>query len=278
MPSIIFDRFLLSKSDIRALCAFASTDTARAALNHVVFDAYEGRIFASDGHTLLRVTPRRTDFLAASAPFRFGVPREALEALARTLPKGHELAVCMSAGKIVLATAYEASRDVPIATSDVAYDAGLGFPYYEQVIPERPYEGSGSSTAFNCEYLARLSLVQRAAGTPGVDAFAPEGPLEAARFETSHDGTEWLVVIMPLRSDRALALDAERRRRRRSPELSPEAEGKLSLPIFHRLVERMALLSPAEIASVEQLVRTFAPIGTPARDVVAEASCHRGFA
>jgi hypothetical protein len=278
MASITFDRFFLGKNDIKALCAFASSDVDRPALAHVVFDAYDGRIFATDGHTLVRVTPRRADFLPSRAPFRFGVPHETLESLSRTLARGHELAVYMSAGKIVLATVHETSRDVPVATSEVAYDAELGFPYYEQVIPERPYEDPGSSTAFNAEYLARLWLIQRAAGTRGLDAFAPEGPLDAVRFETSHDGTEWLVVIMPFRSDRALTLDAESRRRRSSPKLSQEAEDKLGVPVFHRLVERMARLSLAEIAAVEQLLGTFAPGAAQARGGVMETSCLGGLA
>ncbi|MFZ5895541.1 MAG: hypothetical protein ACOY0T_31075 [Myxococcota bacterium] len=259
MPSIFRDGFLLTKVEVEALCAFASTDQRRPDLSQIVFDASAGRIYASDGCTLVRVTVNLSKGSSPGAPLRFGVPRRILKAAARSLRGAQWLLVSVADGRAVVAVTDVASAELVVVKSrlEVAHDSA--FPNYEQAIPVLRYEQRGASSAFNAEFLARLAIVQRASGVNGLDFFAPSAPLAGSAFEASGADATWLVVVMPFRSHRANALSRRWARKSSCDELSALANRKLSVPLFRRVVERLTTLSIAEVTCFEQLLATFVP-------------------
>ncbi|MFZ5893406.1 MAG: hypothetical protein ACOY0T_20260 [Myxococcota bacterium] len=270
MPSSIRDGFLLTKSDVEALCAFAGSDERRPDLTHIAFEPSGGRVYASDGCTLVRITMNRSEYTQSDAPLRFGVPRKTLKERARAMRAAERLSVCRVEGDIEIGVRESATGELVVTRDRFELDPELALPDYEQAIPEHRYEQRGASSAFNAEFLARLVLVQRACQANGLDFFAPLAPLAGTVFEGSNAQASWLAVVMPFRSERAHALSRHSSRSPPHDELSPAATRSLSVPLFRRLVERLAVLSVAEITSVEQMLATFATCKPGAPSLVAE--------
>jgi hypothetical protein len=100
-------------------------------------------------------------------------------------------------------TARDAGAELGVVT---ARTPDAAFPPIDAVIPACDSEGqlgrkAGGVVGLNCEYLARLLLVQKAAGAIGC-RLMPSGeelsPL-VATCEDRTDHTTWTAVLMPLR-------------------------------------------------------------------------------
>jgi len=163
---------LISKSQVKALLAFASKDATRPHLCGVYLDGSQA--VAIDGHTLLALE-------LEGEPCTGLVPRAWFEQLGKVLGRDPtEL--------VVADGAVSCSALPPVALSSAT------FPSWRQVIPA-PYLGRPAEpVGLCCAYLARLELVTRALGCDGM-ALESAGALDpvVARAPGA------VAVVMPMR-------------------------------------------------------------------------------
>lgn len=192
----------LSKAEVRALLAHASTDTTRPHLNAVYFDGRDTVAMATDGHRGL--VAKGT---GEAGQWHTLVPYEALKNASAGKAATLRVTVTGMAGSIVALD----KKGAPIAT--VAYEwpyrestyKGVTtrehgeFPPLKTVMPRG--EKTGSLTGVNAEYLAGVALVQDAAREAsdarcvGAIVLPPSDALGPLKFIVG----AWTVTIMPMR-------------------------------------------------------------------------------
>jgi len=186
--------FHLSKDACRAVLAFAGNDRTRETLYCVRFDPPQGAIYATDGHALVRARN-----CGRSAGMAYSVPRPALEQAVRMLRRGSdELLVSRDGNEAVLEARND--RAEPLGSLRAVVPKAE-FPPVEQVFPAVPVEHPVSAIGFDASLLARVELVQRAAGATTCKLMLGYDDLSPAVVETNdrYDATTWTAVIMPCR-------------------------------------------------------------------------------
>lgn len=216
----------ISKSEIKALLAFASKDSTRPHLACVYFaeepekgsdsiDESIGRILtgsavavSTDGHTIIKMTSGKRasnvasafEYLPPECDPGFMVPREDLERVGKMLTnKSHALIAfdLLASGKVATISANGA--EMAIKCVDAKYVP------YSQVIPAKRTKTTSSicdSVGISTKYLARLELVTDAlelSRTCGVKLQLPVTDLDPLRFDAVGHETSAIVVIMPMR-------------------------------------------------------------------------------
>lgn len=226
----------VSKSEIKALLAFASKDSTRPQLACVYFaeepephspniDDDIGRTLtgkavavATDGHTIIQMTSGKRSGEIAS-PFEylppvvdpatltlrhengFMVPREDLERVGKMLT-GKTCALLdfrLNAEGRKIVTISANGAEMIVRCVDAKY-----VPYHT-VIPAQRTETTSSicgSVGISAKYLARLELVTDAldlSRTCGIKLQLPIAELDPLRFDAVGHETTAIVVIMPMR-------------------------------------------------------------------------------
>lgn len=181
---------ILSKSELSALLAFASTDATRTHLCGVALDP-SGILFATDGHRLLAwQCPELTAHRAVMS-------REDLAKVVKAAGVKDTIQLALHADH---ATAWIGSANFRIAFSD------LKPPPCREVIPD--YSGITPSesglTGLNADYLADLAKVTKAIAGKSGGVRLHHGPdCLSPLLVTFADDDQWLAVIMPMRVDAA---------------------------------------------------------------------------
>jgi hypothetical protein len=211
--------FELSRPEIAALLAHASTDKTRADLCgvHFVLTPAGGFVEASDGHRLLRnafqgppLGARDADWIASRADV--GAAADACRRVkgdfVRFLPGGYEIVVWPG-----LVSAEHSRETRPV---------GAKFPPCSHFFAEAPaWDGLGLPSEVSGAYFADIGLVSAAANTEwiretlpscktakeraalraqaryGIQIFPARGELDPVRFACG----SWRVVLMPRRAD-----------------------------------------------------------------------------
>ena len=187
--------FELTKPDVIALLAFASTDWTREAISQVYFEPQKGRVTATDGTALAAAQN-----CGRSEHPGFGVPRATLEqAKALLRRKAHVLRVSRD-GDAVLLVAVDTGTDEQLGQVRTL-PTTVHFPPVDQVIPAGGHTNSCGLIGFDCALLARLSKVQKAADADGARFAIPEAELDPLRVDVDDvkAGTSWVCVVMPRR-------------------------------------------------------------------------------
>jgi hypothetical protein len=212
--------FDFAVEDAKALLAFASKDETRPNLCGIGLDATRGHAFGTDGHTLAVATNcGKHDHKA------FVVPRAVMEQAVKIAKRGRILISWPTlATKLRLVSTdgmptpwsdddedEDAPRAVNVTCGGTTFRANITNatpPPVEQVVPDRKDESGTSAGRIgaNMDYLARLVLVQKAAGVGGMVMQGGKGELDPIRFDVSNcrtgdlgDQTQWVAVIMPMR-------------------------------------------------------------------------------
>jgi hypothetical protein len=174
----------LSKQDIQALAAFASTDETRPHLCCIYFEPEDGRAVATDGHTLVI----RQDVSREPGAAPFLVRAKDLLAAAKALAKDE--GVNVAPGSLTTTGAAFPIREIHAT-----------FPPYRDVI-KRP-EGKKRATSFGIDvfYLSRLEKVAKAAGSRVRGALIEPGEtdLDPVHFTITGPESTWSGVIVPRR-------------------------------------------------------------------------------
>lgn len=185
--------FVLTKADVRALLAFASRDATRPHLCQVHFEPAEGRATATDGHSLVRVANCGRDPRAGGFGVSVGDFRRASKLVTR---KHDELRVRHESGKV----RFTAVRgDDALLASAAARATDMAFPpLADSLFP--PTDGAPAAPVIGVDMalLARVELVQKAAGAAGVRVRLSDDPLAPIRLDAGDDaGTVWTALVMP---------------------------------------------------------------------------------
>lgn len=172
----------LTKAEAKALVAFCSKDRARPQLCAVQFEPAEGVAVATDGHTLVRRTGRKS----GGAPF------------------------LVHAVDLVAAAKLCGPKDV-VEVTPVALNVGgtpvpvrenaARFPPYREILAATRSEEVPRVLGFDGHLLARLALVQDACGKGQMIRMSFFGELDPQSFACSAPSfaAEWDGVIMPCR-------------------------------------------------------------------------------
>ena len=228
--SKIDSTFILSRSELKAIIAHASTDDTRAHLNGVGFDVANGCAVATDGH---RLAVLREELCVIGAPFEADtkvtiVRLATLERAAKMIPRGGSLRVQVTSPITATLTALEKSGAPGAVLNAEMSDSRDRFPPYVVILPAAVEFGAfplPTRVGFNANYLADLALVQaaanEAAGKPktliGMDVQFPSTALDPMRVTCR----SWLVVITAVCIDngRGDFTPGERRARDAWPQL-----------------------------------------------------------
>ena len=184
--------FELSKSECRALLAFASRDATREQLTALHCDPPRGRITATDGHTMAILRNGTTHTLVPI----FVVPRAAVDAASKALRKTDDRLIIERDGDNIRLRAVSGgiesvSTVLPLAGAEIQFD---------EVVP-KPAEFGCKRVGLDATYLARLALVQKAAAARSIIAHACPSDSTPSRYtcESPSASCDWTVVIMPVR-------------------------------------------------------------------------------
>lgn len=180
----------LTRSDCRALLAFAAADKTRPHLRVIHVDAAARTVVATDGRTLLTIDDRCAGDIDAPA---YSVPRQCLVDALR-LAKGARGSVELSASSITCTPDKGDARTVTFAVGDEQY------PPYRQIVPTHDGFASLRTIRFNAALFARTALVTKAAGVDACDMFFPDKSCDPIRVEAIGNGCIYTAIIMPMRA------------------------------------------------------------------------------
>lgn len=186
--------FVVNKSEIAALTAYASNDKTRYNLNVVAFDTGDQRIMATDGHRL--TTCQAMTLTAWDVPKRVVmVPRDCMiDVGGRLKGKGEEAIFLFALNTVIVST--------PMGDATYKLVDGV-FPPVDQVIPKHTHTASCGVFGFNAFYVADIALIGKAceAKSPiirlqlGPDAVSPA----LMKVHSASRDCEWTIVLMPAR-------------------------------------------------------------------------------
>lgn len=213
--------FALSRAELVALVAFASSDETRAHLNAVCFDVGKGRVVTTDGHRLAQCQATRSP--GPQPEVRFLIALADCKAMIRAAKPKHTICFDFTASAPTPKGVRTFVVEVRIVDTSVypdPYDSGFPedlqtrmrprpvnaeFPPTDQVIPRMPHKGQPAISyyAVNASYLADLAVVVKA-GTcndrcGGIQLFLPDSELDPMLARTKGDDCDWTLVIMPMR-------------------------------------------------------------------------------
>ena len=180
----------LDKAELKMMLTFASSDLCRLNLTQVHFDPGRAEVVACDGHTLLLCkTIGKSDKLA------FGVDCDALDSVRAAMKAKDRLLIGWHADgdRLVLSCTALPS---PVEIKPYGHEP----PPYREIIPEWTEQlRELPPLGFDTEYLARLPMVQKTIGAPGMRCLLDEDELGPSMFKCAADGVDATVVIMPMR-------------------------------------------------------------------------------
>lgn len=184
----------LSKRELLAILAFASTDENRA-ISCVCFDQETGDVLATDGHMALCVGAEWRPLGSGSG--YSPINRAALQAVAKAASTKDRITITIEGGQASITTG-------PVMTAAEVSEAK--FPPVRQVFPTSMQAGGASIQAYNASYLARLEKITKATGMTGthtVEFYASTEELGPALFIHRQVNEEriWSVLLMPIRMD-----------------------------------------------------------------------------
>jgi len=194
--------FTLTKAELKAVMAFASTDGTREHLNCVLFDGSAGAVIATDGHTLIRCN----GMPPCPSEAAYAVPLAGLKQAYALLRKdAHLLEVtsCIASSGRTCVVMRARDGAVCLGSVEVTLDPDvLDFPPYLACIPQPGISGElDNGVAVNADYLTRVALVGKATSSwhSGVKLVGCSGELAPILFRVESRDLKADVVIMPMR-------------------------------------------------------------------------------
>jgi hypothetical protein len=178
----------LTKPEIRALIEFASKDEIRP-IHNVQFSPATGTVAATDGHTCL--------LLSADEPTHgesYLMARTDLQTVYKTLRPKDTAVVLRYNDDVLVNILPQNTLCTPFKVREGNYP-DLQFLYIDNGEGRHP-----QSVGVDPKYLARLLLVQKAVGAPGMEMITPRGDgLFPLRFKARKSDTSADVLILPMR-------------------------------------------------------------------------------
>ena len=211
--------FSIDKHELRAMMAFSMAKGQRPQLEAVHFCPVRGAVYATDGHTLVRVANGSTaDVPAFTAPL-------ALLTNAYKMLTRDSVVIVRSSGDQIRCQVGAHSISAP--DTELTGPAGP-WNTVEDVIPKKdnffkhsnvPSEVNDMNrdellklvkwrlnfepiVGLNVKYLRRLELVQKACGKNGIELYRGGGKLDPQLFtcDNPRESTSWTAVLMPMRT------------------------------------------------------------------------------
>lgn len=202
----------LSRAELRAILAFASTDETRVNLHAVLFDVAQRTLVATDGHRMATVTADAVapgDADGEDPPVdaeKIVVPRSFLDSVVKGSTGKGRIVISWGADGALTATMQD-RHDKPIGVTLTGKRSDQAFPPYRAVMPSQLDAGSHTGD-FNARYLDDLALLASAGAVSlSVSLFAPtehragsDSPgMAVVRGRSDDDRAEWRVCMMPVR-------------------------------------------------------------------------------
>lgn len=185
-------------NSLKAVSMFASADMTRFHLNGVHFEIHDGelRIVATDGHTMAAATPEITLEGAGNATMFLSVDdtKSLVKLLRCKRADQDEQIEFFIENKKTLCVAGPFG-ELKLKCPDVSE-----FPPWRAVVPEKSGAKDQGAGLFGLapKYLERLGKAAKAFGADRT-AISVESALDPVRFDMAVDGSELIVIIMPMR-------------------------------------------------------------------------------
>jgi hypothetical protein len=200
-------KWCLSKLELQALLAFASTDPEGAPVHCTIcFEEKTRTASATDGKRALMIETRDHDGTQASKITRNLIAVEHVGRLVRMADRDETITLVFGSSRVTCDLV--SSGQMSLFEGAKAFDLPLvldgKFPDVRAIVPKPSEKGSKlEGFSLDANLLPPLKLMQAATGSKGIRIAVPSTPNEwiVVRAEYAEQETSWTAVIAPIREE-----------------------------------------------------------------------------